>query len=258
MRLLALAASLATFASTALAQGTLTGLVLTDPDERPIAGAEIIFTNLARAARSDSAGRFRIVGIPVGAQAVLVRMAGYQPWIGSVTFEQNRTVEADFLLKAVATALPVVEVSAGANRYATKLTEFDERRKGGHGRFITADEIEKHADRQLSDLLIARIPGIRLVGYAEDRAVSTTHNGRVECLVQVVLDGNIIYNGNQGQPPFKVNSLSTADVIGIEFYTTGSTPARYTMTGGGSRGAPGAKGGTFGGAACGTLILWTK
>jgi hypothetical protein len=257
MRLLSVMAVLAAFGS-ARAQATLIGTVLTDPDERPIAGAEIVFSNVQRVARADSLGRFRITGIPIGAQSLIVRITGYQPWMGTITFEDKQTVEADFLLKPVPTSLPAVEVKAPENRFAGRLLEFEERRKSGQGRFITQAEIEKESSRRLSEIIVGHVPGVHLVGTGDgdERAVSTTHNGRPQCLVQVVLNGSVVYNGGTGQLPFKINSINAEDIIGLEFYTTASTPARYSGTGGGTDKRT--REATYAGPACGTLILWTK
>lgn len=257
MRFLGIAAALVAIGS-AHAQGTLIGRVLTDPDERPIAGAEIVFSNVQRVARADSIGRFRITGIPAGAHSLIVRITGYQPWTGTITFEDKQTLEADFLLKPVPRNLPAVEVKAPENRYATRLAEFEERRKSGQGRFLTQAEIEKESSRRLSEIIVGHIPGVHLVGTGDgdERAVSTTHNARAQCLVQVVLNGTVIYNGSTGQLPFKVNSINAEDLIGVEFYTTASTPARYSGTGGGTDKRT--REINYAGPACGTLILWTK
>jgi hypothetical protein len=65
-------------ATVATAQtASLTGSVLTDPGERPLANAEVSLPTLGKSVRTDSAGNFRITGIPAGTHAIFARLVGF-------------------------------------------------------------------------------------------------------------------------------------------------------------------------------------
>ena len=148
-----------------------------------------------------------------------------------------------------------------------RLRDFEERRAVGLGRFLTTDVFVKNRDRQLAEVLLGSIPGVRAVD--ETRVEKFIVAGRGSganhpCYVQVVLDGISIYAGREGQPEFDINSLDTGDVLAVEFYTPATTPPRFNVTGGGRvwsgvyiaarerwrRGKPV-------GPVCGTLVIWS-
>lgn len=249
---LLVAAAVCGLASVSPAQATLSGSVLNDPGERPIPNAEIVIRDANKTARSDTAGNFRITGIAAGDHSVMVRLAGYEPWIGSITFVDGKTVEADFMMKPVVAKLDTVQVKARPTLYATRLRDFEERRKQGIGHFITTDVFEKNVGRRTAEILLGSIPGIKMIGKTDEKVVNSTRDGRALCPVQVVLNDNIIYNGQPGQPTFDINSLNPEDVLGVEYYSASTAPIRFQGTGASTpHGNPQ-------GPACGTLIVWTK
>jgi len=251
---LLVAAALVGSASAGLAQATLAGSVLNDPGERPVANAEIIIRDVNKSARSDNAGNFRITGIAAGDHSVMVRLAGYEPWIGSLTFVDGKTIEADFMMKPVVAKLDTVEIKAPETRYALRLRDFEERRKGGVGYFLTSDIFARNDGRRLSNILLGSVPAIRAVGKTDQVVIHASHGDGKSgfCPVQVVLNDLFVFRGAPGEEPFDVNSINAADVIGVEYYTVSTTPLRYQGTG-----APTAHANPQG-PACGTLIIWTK
>jgi hypothetical protein len=243
---------------------TFAGTVLSDPDERRIADAEVILPQINKSVRSDSLGNFRITGIPAGAQVVIVRHPGYEAARSTVSFAAGQVVEADLLLAPSAATLPTVEVRE--KEVDARLREFNERRAAGTGRFLTADVFDKNRQRQLSEVLIGSIAGLRAVGNTDEKfIVSARGSGNHPCDVQIVLNGISVYNGNAGQPEFDINRLITPDVLGVEYYTPATTPSRFNATGGGMPDpSKNERGSIFEGtrsplgAACGTLVIWTK
>lgn len=246
------------------AQGaSLIGSVLTDGVERPLTNAEVILSDINRSVRSDGAGRFLITGVATGKHTVTVRMLGYESFTTDIMFAEAQKVEADFLLKALATKLKTVKVKAAVNpRYAIKLSAFEERRAGGIGKFLTSDLFEHEEGRPPSSFLQAHIAGLRIMQANGERLVASARGGGGKvtcpesvagqgcfkkypsaCYVQIVLDGRIEYNGTPGQTMFNIDNLQATDIIGLEFYTTATTPLQYKGTSGGS---------------CGTVIIWTK
>ena len=62
--------------------------------------------------------------------------------------------------------------------------------------------------------------------------------------MQIVVNGIARFQGVGEQPMFNIDEINAKDIIGLEFYTTATTPLQYN----GSRGSAG----------CGTVIIWTK
>lgn len=231
------------------AQRSLVGAVLTDPGELRLAGAEILFTDLHRSARSDSLGRFQMVDVPPGTHSLLVRLNGFYPWVGTLTLPDTQSIEVDFLLKPISTRLAPVGVNALGTLPNVRLAEFEERRQRGVGQFLTADVFDKNQDRRLSDILGGRIP-VLTHGIGAHGVLVSTRDGKPDCRVQVVVNGMTVYNGSDGQMEFDVDMLDARDIIGLEYYSVANTPARYNVTA--------IAAGWAGGAACGTVIIWTK
>lgn len=239
---------------------TLLGRVLRDSSEVPLTGAEIQIVSLGLRTRSDSLGRFRIQGIAQGTHEIEVRLIGFQPSKARVQFG-SALVEADFVLVPLATQLQQVEIvdasSADARRFAIKLTEFEERRSSGIGRYLTADQFARENGRPTSSIIASRIAGFRIM-RAQGR--SWLASGRDQssrnapsksdgisvpqgCYVQVIVNGRIEYGGQSGQSLFDVDALNSLDIIGMEFYSVANTPSRFKNSGASQ---------------CGTVIIWTK
>lgn len=241
------------FASALRAQGSLIGSVISDPGNKPLLNAEVLLVDLDRSVRSDSLGAFRLTNIPAGAHQIIVRLTGYEPWKGTLQFREGQPIEADFVLQALATQLARVQINASGSSTDPRLAEFEARRKsGGVGHFVTADIFEKAKGRNLADVILERIPGLRAVGNTGEKVLSSLHDGAIRCAVQVILNGTAVFTGAPGQPTFNINSILSEDVIGFEYYTTSATPIRYMGTGarsemGNPQGAP-----------CGTAVIWTK
>lgn len=235
------------------AQGALVGTVVSDPGEHPLAQAEIIVAGADRTVRSDSLGAFRLAGVPAGAHQVTVRLAGYKPWIGTLQFRDAQTVEADFVLQSIATALPGVDVNARAPTANPRLIEFEDRRRSGVGRFISTEVFEKNGTRSLSSVILAQISGVKLTERMGEKILNSTHDGQSQCPVQVVLNGTAVFTGAPTEEPFNIDSIRAENVLGLEYYTVAATPTRYLGTGGIA-----VRGNHPQGAPCGTVIIWTK
>jgi hypothetical protein len=63
------------------------------------------------------------------------------------------------------------------------------------------------------------------------------------CYSAVVLDGAFVYQGQDGETLFDLNSIEPSSIAGIEIYTSTATiPAKYN----GTR------------STCGLVVIWTK
>lgn len=89
-------------------RGTISGRVLTDKPERPIADARIGVRTRGLATRSDSSGRFRLKDIPAGEYVVVIRALGFDSLVATLRLAPNDVVDVDFLLTRTAQALAPV------------------------------------------------------------------------------------------------------------------------------------------------------
>jgi hypothetical protein len=115
-----------------------------------------------------------------------------------------------------------------SSRRAARLAEFEERRRIGIGRFLTADVLQANDDIPLTDLIRLRIPGF---SNARDARGNTL--GSSACL-NVYLNGLFSPNALEG--------LHSHDLAGVEFYDAVSAPQQYRRSG----------------LACAALLLWTE
>ncbi len=229
------------------------GTVLSDSAERPIANATVELTDIGMSAKSDSVGDFTMSGIPAGAHQVEVRAANYMLLSVVITFGQNETVARDFLLQRgtdVRLLIDRAKIAAVTNR----LSEFESRRRMKSGHYLTQADFAKSGGRQLSDILVSKVPGLQAVSNNGERSMATSSRGKStarstpgedgkqkQCYVQIIIDGVVRYRSTPGEKLFNIDAVNPAHVQGIEFYTVAQTPLQFNSTGS---------------ATCGTLLIW--
>ena len=140
------------------------------------------------------------------------------------------------------------------------LTEFEERRAGRTGHYLTRAELAKQEGRALPDILV-QLPGVRIV-RSDGKAILTSGRGIVTglnerrqitgrfdrdpqraCYADVYLDGALMYGGKKDESFFDVGGLPPSLIEGIEYYASpAQTPVRYSRPG----------------ATCGTMLIWTR
>jgi hypothetical protein len=212
---------------------------------------EVSLPQLKKSTRTDATGAFRITDIAPGEHAVIARFPGFEPLTAAVTFARGQVLEADLVMTPVIAKLDTVEVKD--KLVDIRLVDFEERRKLGVGRFLDTQFFEKNKDRQTAIILTGSIPGIHTLGNTDEKFIVSSRptSNPKKCYVQVVVNGNVMYNGYQGQPEFDINSIQAGDILGVEYYTVAEVPARYNATGGSDPQK-------VAGPACGTLVVWTK
>ncbi len=108
------------------------------------------------------------------------------------------------------------------------------------GFVITEDQLEEEQEYPLASVLVAHIPGIRVVhGPVWDRVARGINLSLAgtPCFVQLYMDGVYIADGD-------VEIVSVKDLATIEYRTPGNVPVQYQNR--------------LPGAACGVLLLWSK
>ena len=250
-------------------QASIVGVVLRDSTERPLANAEVSLTNPKRSTRTDSTGTFAFRELKPGRHSITVRLIGYESLGTDLQLKAGETVEPEFILRPNITKLKSVDVKASPTTgpWAIKLQDFDNRRAMGIGHFLTADFFEKNDGRAPSAILLAELAGVKFIqsngrrwfaslrGCARrcpneplppdyKKPSSSPESVPSACYMQVVINGLLRYSGQEQEAMFDVDQLNTKDILGLELYTSATTPLQYKST---SRTA-----------ACGTVIIWTK
>jgi hypothetical protein len=241
----------------------LTGTVFRDSAGHQLAAAEVLLPDLNRRATANWAGEFRIVQIPAGRHAVVIRHVGFAPLVDTIEVANGANVDREFVLVEQPTRLDPVSVKAPEKKYISPaLQDFEERRKAGSGHFIVEEEMRKNNERRLIDVIQGHLPGISTFTVKTGGSIMKEYissgrkcgsgpvllscaHGPAQCPVTMYLDGVIIYDASR-DPPDQMPDLSrynTRDYAAVEYYAGGaSTPIKYNATSSG----------------CGVLLLWTR
>jgi hypothetical protein len=226
------------------AAAILVGTVVADSTKQPVAGAEILIPSASLRAVTDSAGRFRITGIPSGRRGLRVNKIGFAPLRTAVEFSTGDTVEMEIGLTVSFEEMAAVEIVEAQN--PSRLTEFERRRASRTGDYLTNEDIVHRSRGRLSEAL-QTLGGVNIMtgGSGGTYLVGARGSGgrRGTCFTAVMLDGVWVYDGDRTQQPFNVNSINPVDVAAVEYYRgLSNTPVELQ----GTRNS------------CGALVIWTK
>jgi hypothetical protein len=240
-------------ASAASAQSRLTGTILSAEARAPIAGARVAIPALALSATTDSSGRFALDGITGGEVFVLVRAVGFRPDTSLLEFAVREARELDISLAPVATVLDAVKVRGRQPEFSGKLAEFEERRLYGIGRFLDSTVIGTQRHRPTANIIASQAAGIRILRDRQSPAAYLATNrasgrlailqGNGRCLMDVWLDGVLVFDNGANGAAFDVNSIPATQISAIELYTSpAQVPARFNKTG----------------SICGAAVIWMR
>ena len=227
----------------------LIGAVADASTGAPLENAIVRFPELRRSVRTGQMGRYFIDDMPKGIFQMEVRQIGYAPSNAPIKFSGEDSLEAIVMLEPRVVRLGAVVVSD--NYVKAPLQDFERRRHGAIGKFLTEADLQQEHDRTLDLLVLARLPGVRAVHDADlisTYLVSTRgmgslssivggvrQNGATPCRIAVYLDGVALADGD-------VSWIRASDLAGIEHYTESEVPAQYRTSG----------------ASCGVILLWSK
>lgn len=240
--------------------GALTGRVVHDATNQPLAGVEVSIPALSRTAISDSSGRFALRDMASARYQIVLRKVGFQPLSPTVTIAGDAGPELILRLAPISTELSKVVVAA--TMAERRLTSFEEHRRARiGGSFLTAAELEKERGRSLSDVLqtvsgadIVRVGGtayfatrrgndsiMNMPGISAGDRMRGASPGL--CYAAVIVNNVFVYRGEGGDELFDLNSLAPTDILAIEVYKGGATmPLEYNATR----------------KTCGLLVIFTK
>lgn len=261
----ALAAALTALSGAARAQSdaALRGTVVDRVARTPVAGAAV---NVGGSATTTNGlGTFALAGLRPGDLAVEIRAVGFLPLTARLTLEAGPMVSREFELTRIATPLDTLTVKEAGRD--VRLSEFEERKKSGFGRFLDEAVLRKYESHSLGEL-VKTLPGLMVHRGASGQAYVSTVRAQSRaflpcnptsnpcdgqppfaptglCYADVYVDGVVVWQAGlgAGRGLFDINQYRPEDVAGVEYYPGGATiPSKYNRTGAG----------------CGVLLIWTR
>jgi Carboxypeptidase regulatory-like domain/TonB-dependent Receptor Plug Domain len=215
----------------------LTGVVLAAVGGTPVAGAEVRLVD-GLEVRANARGEWVMPNVPVGSRMMEMRAVGYFPERRVVDVVEGRApVRIELAtLKAV-----MDTVKVRATRYSDRnRMGFEERRRQGSGKFVTAADIERRQPFNVSDMLKMQ-PSVQIERQQEGSSAITIRGAVGDrCAAEFYLDG--AYVGVIAAEDLD-NLVTPRSVMGIEVYAGATVPAQF------SRGLAGG---------CGVIAVWTK
>ena len=226
-------------AGQAAAPGAVHGTVA-DSAGRPVADALVLLDGATVQARTDSAGAFRLAGVPAGTQSLEVRQVGLAPARRSVSVPPGDTARVSLVL-ARSQLLDAVVVTAASGRLAPKVADAVRRHQAGFGQLYLEEEIARAATLPT---LFQHVPGVRLaqarLGVGGDWVVLMRNHVGSQCPARIFVDER----ETDGE---ELMSISKDDVVAVEVFVRPTTAPIFTS--GRSR---------FSSDMCGVIVVWTR
>lgn len=197
---------------------TIRGVVVEEGTGAPIAGVlvELVARGEGPIARAQTDGEGVFLLLPRRAGSYLLRLThiAYAP-VDSAALAATAGETVQIELRMSRTAIPVEPLVVTARR-SGRLAEFYERQeRGGFGRFLTREDIERRPGARATDLL-RTIPGVQIVASGAGTNLITMRGGADRCLATVYIDGLPV----RQFPESGIDDLLPTDAIeGVEVYT---------------------------------------
>jgi hypothetical protein len=215
-------------------QGRLTGTVVAADGGRPLGGARVGIVG-GPETTANPAGEWTLEGVPSGTRTLEARGIGFYPVRRAVDVVAG-AAPVRLSLSTLRSLLDTVRVNA--SRLRLEGTGFEERRRSGMGRYITAEQMAR-LPASLTSQLFARVPGVRLDRGTLGDTYLTVRGPFGRCSPSVYLDGHHI----RGLSAEDIDSWAhPEDIAGVEIYTGAFVPSEFQ---------PGMSG-------CGSIVIWTK
>lgn len=217
-------------------RAVLIGRVVSDSNETPVRGAEVVLEGVRVTTTTDAAGAFRLSGLPAGRHRVVVRQIGFEPAATDLLLSDRDTVAIVVHLRASPVVLDSLVVTAPEGRpLRPDLQALEGRKRMGLGKIFNADDLAAFEGRSILDVL-RRYATIEGGGVFSRRGPTSFQQRR--CPMQVIVNGVPLSRFN-----FDVD-LRLEDLGGLEIYLgSATTPLIF------ERGTN---------AMCGVIVLWTR
>lgn len=176
--------------------GTLSGLVTSAEDGAPLVGATIVIQNTTLGTSSNEIGRFVLKGVPVGKQALVVSMVGFQRKIvGNVNIESDSETRIDIQL--VASPIKTDAVVVTASKHEQTLAEVP------ISMSIVDSRTLAHRSTIAVDDALRYVPGVNLAQSQVNIRGSSGYSRGVGSRVLLLVDGLPLLAGDTGEPIFE-------------------------------------------------------
>jgi hypothetical protein len=245
------------------ATGTVTGVVTVLGSTRPVPEATVTLDDARHGAASDSLGQYRIAGVPPGEHMLTVRRIGFEAVTARIMVEVSAEAGVDVELNPSAPAQLAEVLVVAAPSPTGRLAGMEHRRStNAGGTFITTAQLDSGEGRPLATLLAKKLPGAVLTTYNKTGGTLLSSSrsrmsGRAlpladpmdersprACYAQVYLDGMRIYSiANTGMAVPDLRDFRVETLAAVEYYAgNAQTPSEFAGEG----------------AACGTIVFWTR
>lgn len=221
-------------ASQSLAQqGVVRGRVIDRSALRPVAQAEVVYSEAGRTIRADSAGQFELRGVRAGNVTLRVRALGYESQVVSFVLEEDQRVERIFSLEPGVQTLEGVDVTAAPST-GYRLAGFERRSQTGRGQYLDEEQIKKLGAHTVPETLRS-LRGVLFECGGGTGCYVRMARAPMRCMPEWIVDNQLMNDFGPLTP--------IRDVVGIEVYS-----------------GPGDVAGEFAGrnAGCGVIVLWTR
>lgn len=169
---LSLLAAASGYAQTRDTLATLEGRIRDATDSGGVSFAEVRLAEGRVHVRTDGIGKFKISGVPTGAQEIFVRSLGYAPMRVSAVFEPGQTLTRELYLVRVPQMLSQMVVRGKSMRVPRGFEQIYRRGTTGDGAFITREQIDSLNPRDISSVLFT-VPFVHIEAFYDVRV--TTH-----------------------------------------------------------------------------------
>jgi len=215
--------------------GGIIGKVMDQQSQMPLAGAIVSLLGTRLQTATDSSGRFTHAGLGAGTYLLEVRAIGYGVTSWLLRLRDGEVVDYTFEIAPLGVDLDPVVIEARPSFASRRLREFEERRRGGRGVFITEEQIQTRNAATMGDLLRA-VPGVRLNCRSGNCTAQMTRGARGVCAADWVVDG---LPATMSATP----ALPTVGIIAVEIYRSpNEAPAEFLKAD----------------SQCGIIAIWTR
>jgi hypothetical protein len=215
--------------------GGIIGKVLDQQSQLPLNGATVSLLGTRIQTATDSAGRFTHAGLAGGTYLLEVRAIGYGVTSWLLRLRDGEVVDYIFEVAPLGVDIDPIVIEGRASFASRRLREFEERRRGGRGVFITEDQIQTRNTATMADLLRG-VPGVRLNCRSGNCTAQMTRGARGVCAADWVIDG---MPATMSATP----ALPTVGIIAVEIYRSpGEVPSEFLKSD----------------SQCGVIAIWTK
>lgn len=234
------------------------GRVLDAETRNPLPFVAVDIIDQKRRVETDASGYFRIEDLAPQLVTVRLRQIGYPVVERSLNLFAGRESRVEYVLAKAPPRLEEVRVTAKRSATNLLMAGFEERKRLGIGKFYGEEELARHQERRVQDVL-RDAPGVQFIigrggeyQLASNRSAMGLGNNRTggACFLQVVVDGLLVWSPETGTnrtttfgPPDIANLVAVSELVGVEVYSgLAGVPAMYRRQGN----------------SCGVVLFWTR